>query len=151
VTDEASFRVGLRVADVTVAAEFYQGLGFELMGSIANPDGQMIMAILRRGDFQLLVDALIGMPFPDGDRERQVRAGPRGLGVVIGMEVESVDATADYCRTAGCTITIEPMDGPWGERYLECLDPYDYAWKFFQPLPHSPDDGLTATYNAWFS
>ena len=100
-TDEAPFRVGLRVENVAEAVRFYVGLGFEEAGSIPSPDGQPIMAILRRGELQLLVDALTGMPFPDSPRERLTRTGPRGLGFVIGIEVESVDATADYCRSAG--------------------------------------------------
>src|ERR1700754_4796538 len=139
-TDEAPFRVGLRVEDVTEAAAFYQGLGFEPVGSLSNPDGRTVMAILRRGDLQLLVDALAGMPFPDSDRERMTRTGPRGLGVVIGIEVDTVDATADYCRSVECTVTTGPVDAPWGERYIECLDPYGYAWKFFQLLPDPPSD-----------
>ncbi|GAA4582494.1 VOC family protein [Planotetraspora phitsanulokensis] len=150
-TDEASFRVGLRVEDVTEAATFYQGLGFEQAGSISHPDGQTIMAILRRGDLQLLVDALVGMPFPDSDRERMTRTGPRGLGVVIGVEVADVDTTADYCRSSGCTVTTGPVDAPWGERYVECLDPYGYAWKFFQLLPDPPPDSLSTARESWFA
>jgi len=149
-TDEASFRVGLRVENVAEAVTFYVGLGFEETGSIPSPDGQPIMAILRRGDLQLLVDALTGMPFPDSPRERLTRTGPRGLGVVIGIEVESVDATADYCRSAGATVTTDPVDAPWGERYAECLDPYDYAWKFFHLLPDPPPDSLSVAYDSWF-
>jgi len=150
-TDEAPFRIGLRVEDVTKAAAFYQGLGFEQTGSISDPSSRTVMTILRRGDLQLLVDALVGLPFPDSDREQMTRTGPRGLGVVIGLQVGDVDATADYCRSAGCTITTEPVDAPWGERYVECLDPYEYAWKFFRPLPSLPPDSLSATRNSWFA
>jgi uncharacterized glyoxalase superfamily protein PhnB len=109
------------------------------------------MAILRRGNLQLLVDALVGMPFQDSDRERMTRTGPRGLGVVIGIEVANVDATADYCRTAGCTVTTGPVDAPWGERYVECLDPYEYAWTFFQLLSDPPPDSLSAARDTWFA
>ncbi|MGW0997228.1 VOC family protein [Streptomyces sp. NPDC002523] len=150
-TEEAPIRVGLRVEDVAEAATFYQGLGFEQTGSISNPDGRTVMAILRRGDLQLLVDALVGMPFPDSNRERMTRTSPRGLGVVIGIEVTDVDATADYCRSAGCQVTTGPADAPWGERYVECLDPYEYAWKFFQLLPDPPPDSLSATRDNWFA
>ncbi len=149
--DEASYRVGLRVPDVTEAARFYQGLGFEPIGAIPGPDGSTVMAILRRGELQLLVDALVGMPFPDSDRERMTKTGPRGLGVVIGIEVDDVNATAVYCRLAGCTVTTDPVDAPWGERYLECLDPYGYAWKFFELLPDPPTDGLSAARDSWFA
>jgi uncharacterized glyoxalase superfamily protein PhnB len=151
VTREAPFRIGLRVENVTEAATFYQGLGFGQAGSIADPGGRTVMAILRRGDLQLLLDALVGLPFPDSDREHLTKAGPRGLGVVIGLEVTSVDATADYCRSAGCTVTAGPVDAPWGERYAECLDPYQYAWKFFQLLRNPPPDSLNAARDSWFA
>ncbi|MFF1922757.1 VOC family protein [Streptomyces sp. NPDC058221] len=150
-TGEAAFRVGLRVEDVTEAARFYAGLGFEQAGSISSPGGRPIMAVLRRGALQLLVDALTGMPFPDSDHERMTRTGPRGLGVVIGIEVDDVDAAADYCRSAGATVTAGPLDAPWGERYAECLDPYDYAWKFYQLLPDPPQDSLDTAYDSWFA
>jgi uncharacterized glyoxalase superfamily protein PhnB len=65
--------------------------------------------------------------------------------------VISVDATADYCRSAGCTVTTGPVNAPWGERYVECLDPYEYAWKFFQLLACPPPDSLNATRNSCFA
>ncbi|WP_182884165.1 VOC family protein [Microbispora sp. H10885] len=148
--DEAPFRVGLRAADVSAAAAFYEGLGFERIGRISSPDGRTVMAILRRGDLQLLVDALTGMPFPDSERERGTLAGPRGLGVVIGIAVDDVRATVDYCRSAGCEVTTETADAPWGERYAEVLDPYGYAWKFFKVLPDPPHDTLRSAYDSWF-
>ncbi len=114
------------------------------------PEGRTVMVILRRGDLQLLVDALTELPFPDSERERQTKAGPRGLGVVIGLEVDDVDAVARYCRSAGCRITVDPTDAPWGERYCECVDPYGYCWKFFRLLPEQHDDGLKAARDSWF-
>ena len=147
---EASFRVGLRVDDVTAAAAFYAGLGFDRVAELPGPDGRPVMAILRRGDVQLLVDALVGMPFADSERERRTQAGPRGFGVVIGIEVDDVDAAARYCEAAGCELTTAPVDAPFGERYAECVDPYGYAWKLFRPLPDQSGDGLDATRDQWF-
>src|SRR5947208_2500259 len=117
-TDEAPYRVGLRVGNVAEAASFYAGLGFDRVGDLTGPDGQPVMAILRRGGLQLLVDALVGMPFVDSDRESRTQAGPRGLGVVVGIEVDDVDAIARYCARAGCEVTAGPVDAPWGERYV---------------------------------
>ncbi len=148
---DAADRVGLRVADVDGAAQFYEGLGFHRVGQVPGPDGLPVMAILRRGGLQLLVDALEGMPFPDSPRERQTRQGPRGLGVVIGIETDDVDSAARYCAEAGCEVVTGPRDAPWGERYAECIDPYGYAWKFFQPLPNQPADSLAAAHDSWFS
>ncbi|MET7831257.1 VOC family protein [Micromonospora sediminicola] len=146
---EPPVRVGLRVEDVGAAATFYEGFGFVPVGTVPGRDGKVLMAILRRGPLQLLVDALVGMPFPDSARERQTLAGPRGLGMVIGIEVEDVDEMARSCRIAGCVIGAGPLDAAWGERYVEVEDPYGYAWKFFQVLSGVRDDGLQAAADAW--
>jgi uncharacterized glyoxalase superfamily protein PhnB len=59
----------------------------------------------------------------------------RGLGVVIGIEVDDVDEAAQRCRAAGCVITAGPLNAPWAERYVEFEDPYGYGWKFFKVRP----------------
>ena len=149
-SDEAAYKVGLRVADVPAAADFYAGLGFDRVADLQDPDGRPIMVILRRGQLQLLVDALEGMPFADSERERQTLSGPRGLGVVLGIGVDDVDAVAGYCERSGCDMTDQPQDSPWGERFAQCVDPYGYAWKLFRPLPDQAGDGLAATRANWF-
>jgi uncharacterized glyoxalase superfamily protein PhnB len=149
-SDEPPVRVALRVDDVGAAAALYQSFGFVPVGMVPGPDGGVVMAILRRGPLQLLVDALAGIPFPDGVRERQTKTGPRGLGVVIGIEVDDVDEAAQRCRAAGCMIGTGPLDAPWGERYVEFVDPYGYAWKFFHLLADPPGDGLHAVHDLWF-
>jgi uncharacterized glyoxalase superfamily protein PhnB len=147
---EAPFRIGLRVADVVEAAVFYAGLGFDRVAELPGADGRPVMAILRRGDLQLLVDALVGMPFPDSPRERRTQAGPRGLGVVIGIQVDDVDAAARYCAGSGCDVTTPPTDAAWGERYAECVDRYGYAWKLFSVQGDAAGNGIDAARDAWF-
>jgi hypothetical protein len=51
------------------------------------------MTILEREGVMLIADALVGMPFADSDRERQIQAGPRGLGVAIGLGVDDLEST----------------------------------------------------------
>jgi catechol 2,3-dioxygenase-like lactoylglutathione lyase family enzyme len=127
------------------------GLGFEDVGSIPGPAGQPVMTILQREGVMLIADALVGMPFPDSERERQIQAGPRGLGVAIGLGVDDLDSAYQYCRAAGCEITSEPTDEPWGDRVFECVDPFGYVWEFSQPIPgEPPSDGFAATHDAWF-
>jgi uncharacterized glyoxalase superfamily protein PhnB len=148
---EGSIRVGLRVDDVLAAVEFYRGLGFEQVGSVPNPDGETVLAILKRGDANVIVDALVGLPFPDTQRERQIQRGPRGLGLVIGLEVDDLGATYAYCTETGCEITCEPMDEPWGERLFTCLDPFEYEWKFSVPIPGTEGvEGTEAARESWF-
>jgi uncharacterized glyoxalase superfamily protein PhnB len=102
---------------------WYGGLGFEEDVVVPWPDGAPVMAILARGSVNLIADALVGMPFPDSERERRIQRGPRGLGVVVGLPVEQLDATYAYCMSAGCEITCEPMDEAWCERVFSCVDP----------------------------
>ncbi len=147
---EAPVRLAVRVHDVARAAELYQSFGFTPVGAVPAPDGTAVMTILRRGPLQLLVDALSGIPFPDTARERQTKTGPRGLGVVIGLQVQDVDDAARRCQADGRTITTSPADAPWGERSVELEDPYGYAWKFFHLTADPPADGLSATHARWY-
>jgi len=145
------FRLGLRVSDVNEAAAFYRGLGFEEVGSVPGPQGTPVMTILQREGVMLIADAVVGMPFPDSERERQVQAGPRGLGVAIGLGVDDLGSMYEYCRSAECTITSEPADEAWGDRVFECIDPFGYLWEFSQPVSGgAPADGFAATQEAWF-
>jgi uncharacterized glyoxalase superfamily protein PhnB len=144
-------RVGLRVPDVAAAARFYSGLGFDEIGRVPDPDGTPVLAILGQDGPELVVDALEGMPFPDSPRERQVRSGPRGLGVVVGLRVDDLDATYAYCAGNGCEITCEPMDEAWGERVFSCLDPFGYEWEFSHPIADVDPEAATAAVEAsWF-
>ena len=109
------------------------------------------MTILEREGVMLIVDALRGMPFPDSDRERQIQAGPRGLGVAIGLGVDDLEPAYRYCRDAGCEITCEPMDEAWGDRVFECIDPFGYVWEFSQSISGRDDaDGFEAVRESWF-
>ncbi|MCT2281507.1 VOC family protein [Micromonospora chalcea] len=148
-TDEPPVRVALRVSDVAAASTLYQSFGFVPVGTVPGAAGGPVMAILRRGPLQLLVDALVGIPFPDSARERLTKTGPRGLGVVIGIEVDDIDEAALRCEAAGCVISAGPADAPWGERYVEFEDPFGYAWKFFR-VTDSTHDGLQSVHDLWF-
>jgi uncharacterized glyoxalase superfamily protein PhnB len=144
------FRLGLRVDDVVGASRFYIGLGFEEVGSIPNENGP-VMVMLSRDGILLMADALVGMPFPDSERERQTQAGPRGLGVAIGLGVDDLEASYRYCAESGCTITQPPHDAPFGDRLFEMIDPYGYLWEISQPIKEaSVGDPFAATRDAWF-
>ena len=148
---QESLRVGIRVADVDAARAFYLGLGFEERGVVPGADGRPVMAILHYRGAHLLLDALVGMPFPDTERERMTRAGPRGLGVAIGLTVDDLAGVYEYCRLQGCEITAEPSDQPWGDRVFECVDPNGYVWEFSAPaVGVAPDQGLADTAATWF-
>ena len=123
-------KLGIRVGDVDRASSFYQGLGFVEVATIPGPAGNAVLAVLLRDQFHLIVDALVGLPFPDTERERSIQAGPRGLGCVIGIEVEDLQAVYDYCVSNRAEITGPIQDHPWGERCFTCVDPFGWEWKF---------------------
>jgi uncharacterized glyoxalase superfamily protein PhnB len=148
--EQGRFRIGLRVADVAAAAEFYRGFGFSDLGTVPSGDGSPLMTILEREGALVIVDSLQGLPFPDDERERQTQAGPRGLGVAIGIGVEDLDAAYEHCRSSGCEIRSEPADEPWGDRVFECLDPFGYLLEISQPTSDVPvEDALAAVAEQW--
>ncbi|WP_433043641.1 VOC family protein [Dactylosporangium sp. CS-033363] len=123
---EPPVRIGLRVPDVDAAARLYEALGFAVFARLD------AMVVLRRGPLQLLADSLDELPYADAAQEALVKRGPRGLGVVVGLEVDDVDAATGRARAAGCTLTHGPVEAAWGERYSELTDPYGYTWKLFR-------------------
>jgi uncharacterized glyoxalase superfamily protein PhnB len=123
-------KIGIRVADVAQAMVFYQGLGFELAGTVPGPAGSPVLAVMVLDRFHLILDALVGLPFPDTERERMIKHGPRGLGCVIGIEVSDLAPIHQHCVRSGCEITSQIQDQPWGERSFTCIDPHGYEWKF---------------------
>lgn len=148
--DKGRFRIGLRVADVAAEAEFYRGFGFADVGTVPAADGSPLMAILERDGALIIVDSLEGMPFLDDERERRTQAGPRGLGVAIGIGVDDLDAAYEHCRSNGCEIRSEPSDEPWGDRVFECLDPFGYLLEISQPTSDvDADEALAAVAEQW--
>jgi uncharacterized glyoxalase superfamily protein PhnB len=149
--DLGRFRVGLRVDDVIRAADFYRGLGFTDVGSVPGSDDVPVMVMLQREGAMLIVDALVGMPFAPSPREAMIQTGPRGLGVAIGLGVDDLEAAYRWCREAGCEITAEPRDEPYGDRVFECIDPFGYVWEISQPISDMPtDEALASTQDSWY-
>lgn len=145
------FRVGLRVADVAGAAEFYRGLGFEDVAAVTGLDGKSVMIMLQREGAMLIVDALEGMPFTPSGREELVKTGPRGLGVAIGLGVDDLDAAYAWCIESSCNVTSEPRMEPYGDRVFECIDPHGYLWEISQPVADvSGEDAVDAVREDWF-
>lgn len=149
--DLGRFRVGLRVEDVATAADFYRGLGFADLAAVSGPDGSPVMVMLQREGAMLIVDALEGMPFAATAREAQVKAGPRGLGVALGLGMDDLDAAYTYCTESQCEITSEPRVEPYGDRVFECIDPFGYLWEISQPVAElSTEDAVDAVREEWF-
>jgi len=109
-------------------------------------DGSPLMTILERDGALLILDSLQGMPFA-GRRAGTSDAGrTAGLGVAVGIGVDDLDASYEYCRTKGCQLRSQPSDEPWDDRVFECLDPFGYLLEISQPVSDvAVNDALRAT------
>ena len=108
------------------------------------------MHFLAYGSSMLLVSAIEGPPYPDTERERAIKAGPRGLGVKIAFSVRDLDATYEVFKDWGCEITTEPMAEFWGVRLFTALDPAGYEWQITQTIEEmTPEQGAEAVKEAW--
>lgn len=61
-------KLGVRVKDVATASVFYQGLVCQQIAVVPGRDGRPVLAVLLVETFYLIVDAVVGLPFPDTDR-----------------------------------------------------------------------------------
>jgi uncharacterized glyoxalase superfamily protein PhnB len=145
--------VGLRVTNVQEASDFYRSIGFKQIGTIpddASDKNDILMSFLACGNSMLLVSAIEGPPYPDSQRERNIKAGPRGLGVKIALSVSDLDAICAVFKEKGCEITTEPMEEFWGVRLFTALDPAGYEWQITQTIEElTPGEGAEAAKRAW--
>ena len=125
--------LGLRVADVQQALDFYKGIGFEAVMVVPNEKGTPIFCAMRYGLSSIVFDGVeTEMPMPDTQRERAMKKGPRGLGFKIGLEVPDIEPIYAHFKQASCEITCEPMEEFWCERLFTAIDPFGFEWQFTQ-------------------
>lgn len=131
--------IGLRVTNVQQALDFYTGMGFQATMVVPNKDGTPQFCHLRYGASSLVFDAVdSALPFPDSPRERAMKAGPRGLGVLLGLDVPDIAPLYQYFKDTGCEVTCEPTEAFWCDRLFIALDPFGYQWEFRQGSQERP-------------
>jgi uncharacterized glyoxalase superfamily protein PhnB len=128
--------VGLRVANVRRAAEFYQQIGFTFVMAVPDEDDEWLLCLLRCGSGSILLGALDHPQFPRSHRYEHARRGPRRRGARIDLTVPDVAAPYAACLDAGCKITEPPTQQFWGDYTFSCLDPFGYEWQFTQKAEH---------------
>ncbi len=124
----------LSVDDVKQAVEFYKQLGLHSIMEIKGPNGELVRAIL-----QLCTGSLIHvMPAhalpEEGERGLMIERGPRGLGVILYVNVNELDTFYNAARKAGIDLMYVPRDEPWGDRTFRFVDPFGYDWCFAQRI-----------------
>jgi PhnB protein len=114
----------LAVDDATAAIEWYErAFGAKERSRMPGPDGKIAHAEIEIGDsIVMLAD-----PFPQSNVRPPKEI--RGTTAAIFMYVENVDDIYRQAIDAGATVTSEPEDMFWGDRFASITDPYGHAWQ----------------------
>lgn len=113
----------LTVDDGKGAIEFYKrAFGATERGVMAAPDGKIAHAELQIGDAVVMLCDKLPQFVADTPRELG------GSTVTIFHYVEDVDAVVRTAVDAGATITREPEDQFWGDRFGLVTDPFGHLW-----------------------
>ena len=128
--------VGLRVANVRRAAEFYQQIGFTFVMAVPDEHDEWLLCLLRCGSGSILLGATDHPQFPRTRWHEHGGGASRGRGVRVDLTVPDMAATYAACLEAGCKITEQPAQEFWGDRTFSCLDPFGYEWQFTEKADH---------------
>ncbi|RLQ03554.1 VOC family protein [Micromonospora sp. BL1] len=123
-------KLGLRVRDLDRSHRLYLRLGFKEIPNVDQPN----LRYLTFGHTWLILSDLHRHGHHDAEREREVKAGPPGLGVVLTVPTADLDATYTLWRGEGLPVTLEPEDVGWA-RIFYGLDPDGYEVMFEQFHP----------------
>jgi PhnB protein len=111
----------LTVADANAAIAFY-ARAFGAKELVRMPMGSKVMhAELQIGSARIMLsDAMPemgGPPAPSGETS-----------VSVHLYVPDTDATVKRAAAAGATVTAEPADMFWGDRFAKLKDPFGHSW-----------------------
>ena len=112
------------VCDGAAAAiEFYKkAFGAVEEVRLPAPNGKLLYARIR----------ICGLALMMADEVPQMNSlGPKSLKgspVIIHLYVEDVDAFVKRAADAGATVTMQPADMFWGDRYAVLEDPFGHRW-----------------------
>ena len=120
----------LSVDDVEQAVDFYKHLGFHSIMEIKGPNNELIRAILQLGAGSLIhVMPAHALP-EEGEHGVMIERGPRGLGIILYVDVKDIDTFYNAAKKAGVHLIYSPRDEPWGDRTFRFVDPFGYDWCF---------------------
>jgi PhnB protein len=130
----------LVVSDAKGAAEWYRkAFGAKELQRQEAQDGKRLMHVamkVNRGVFMFCDD------FPE--HRGGVSSTPQALGgspVTLHLELkraEQVDKLVAKAKKLGATVTSEPADMFWGDRYAQLKDPYGHNWSIGAPKADAP-------------
>jgi PhnB protein len=127
----------LVVDDAAAALEFYKSaLGATEAMRMPAKDGKRLLHA------QIEVNAeriLLQDDFPEfREGHSGVHALPPkllgGTSARVHLIVPNCDEAVKQAEAAGAKVILPPMDGFWGDRYAQVLDPFGHIWSFAHPL-----------------
>ncbi|MFM7128834.1 MAG: VOC family protein [Isosphaeraceae bacterium] len=121
--------VFLYVKSVEKSIEFYsEALGGAVTQKHADdPKGPLTLAIVRMGDFSLMLHIA-------DETDADLKDNRWGVGIHLQMRVSSADFAYDRACDAGyhARVSDGPIDQEWGWREFAIKDPDGYIWSIYE-------------------
>ncbi|MFH2056502.1 MAG: VOC family protein [bacterium] len=139
----------LVVSGAVAAIEFYaKAFGAEEVWRSPAPDRKRLMHVdLRIGSSHIFL--CDDFPEYSGGKERHPNA-LGGSAVTVHLYVEDCDAVIERAERAGATVTMEPQDMFWGDRYGQVKDPFGHTWSFATHVKDVTPEEMAAAARAAF-
>ncbi|MEL6957631.1 MAG: VOC family protein [Pseudomonadota bacterium] len=126
--------VAVSSKDMAKTVAFYEILGFTF--GPWGPDDQHVEPITKPGEVRLMIDTAELMEKLTGEAPQPPNHA--SFAMLCDSPAE-VDAIAVRLREEGHSLTVEPWDAFWGQRYATVKDPDGYQVDLFAPLDASID------------
>jgi PhnB protein len=141
--------VHLVVDDAAKAIDFYtRAFGGQEIYRAAMPDGSKLMhAEMRIGKSVVY----LADDFPEWSGKPRTPKALGGTPFNIHQYVTNTDAAIKRAADAGATITMEPADMFWGDRYGKVQDPFGHEWAFSTHLKDVTPEQMVAAAAEMFS
>jgi len=121
--------VAVSSKDMAKTVAFYELLGFTFPEW--GPDDKHVEPIVKAGDVRLMIDTAELMEQLTG--HPPAPPNHSSFAMLCDSPAE-VDAVAASLKDAGHTLTVEPWDAFWGQRYATARDPDGYQIDIFADL-----------------
>jgi PhnB protein len=127
----------LAVDDASAAIDFYaQAFGAKERMRMEGPGGTIGHAELEIGDSVIMISD----PFPQSTVRPPKEVG--GTTMTLWIYSEDVDAALQRAVDAGATMTNEPQDMFWGDRFGSVTDPFGHVWQVATHIEDVPPEEL---------
>jgi uncharacterized glyoxalase superfamily protein PhnB len=101
---------------------------------IKGPNDKLVRAILQL-EKGFLIHVMPAHALPEeGEHGVMIEHGPRGLGVILYVNVNDLDMFYNAAKNAEVHLMYAPRDEPWGDRTFRFVDPFGYDWCFAQRI-----------------